>query len=372
VTNSNAPAGPPPQITHLIRERTEARARHDWPRADALKVQIETAGWRIVDHGNRTSVSPAAPAGMEIDGELRFGSASAVASLLDAPATANWTVVIVASEAPEQVSRLLAALRAHAPTETQVVVVSNDPSDAQSMALRPGTPDRVPVGGLDPEVLRTSTRLGYGTALNIGLRRATGEFVLLADATAWPTGDAMAPLAAALHDPAVAAAGGFGLVSVESGPLRPNGLRPFVHVAAGTADASATPGPSAVGVAALEAAWLAFRRSDYAQLGPIDERFLTPAWLDVWWTLRLRAGAEPEGAEYVESQAGESEAGEERGASMPATAAPVVELTVPRRAVRFDLPLDRENVTWPPDRSRLSRRNMYRVLDRFGWREDLT
>ena len=182
----------------------------------------------------------------------------------------------------------------------------------------------------------------------------------------------MAPLAAALHDPAVAAAGGFGLVSVESGPLRPNGLRPFVHVAAGTADASATPGPSAVGVAALEAAWLAFRRSDYAQLGPIDERFLTPAWLDVWWTLRLRAGAEPEGAEYVESQAGESEAGEERGASMPATAAPVVELTVPRRAVRFDLPLDRENVTWPPDRSRLSRRNMYRVLDRFGWREDLT
>jgi hypothetical protein len=92
----------------------------------------------------------------------------------------------------------------------------------------------------------------------------------------------------------------------------------------------------------------------------------------VWWTLRLRAGAEPEGAEYVESQAGESEAGEERGASMPATAAPVVELTVPRRAVRFDLPLDRENVTWPPDRSRLSRRNMYRVLDRFGWREDLT
>jgi len=25
----------------------------------------------------------------------------------------------------------------------------------------------------------------------------------------------------------------------------------------------------------------------------------------------------------------------------------------------------------PPDRSRLGRRNMYRVLDRFGWREDL-
>jgi hypothetical protein len=356
VTNSNAPAGPPPQITHLIRERTEARARHDWPRADALKVQIETAGWRIVDHGNRTSVSPAAPAGMEIDGELRFGSASAVASLLDAPATANWTVVIVASEAPEQVSRLLAALRAHAPTETQVVVVSNDPSDAQSMALRPGTPDRVPVGGLDPEVLRTSTRLGYGTALNIGLRRATGEFVLLADATAWPTGDAMAPLAAALHDPAVAAAGGFGLAAAEPGPLRPNAL---TRMASAAAEATA-----------LEGAWLAFRRSEYRDLGPLDEHFVTPAWLDLWWTLRLRAGEEPEGAEYVESE-GDAESGESAAPESATAEAPPIDMPAPRRAVLLELPLARDEVAWPPDRSRLNRRNMYRVLDRFGWREDL-
>ena len=46
-------------------------------------------------------------------------------------------------------------------------------------------------------------------------------------------------------------------------------------------------------------------------------------------------------------------------------------LPEPRRAVRLALPLDRDAVPWPPDRSRLNRRNMYRVLDRFGWREDL-
>jgi hypothetical protein len=43
----------------------------------------------------------------------------------------------------------------------------------------------------------------------------------------------------------------------------------------------------------------------------------------------------------------------------------------PRRALRLELPLERDEVSWPPDRSRLSRRNMYRVLDRFGWRDDL-
>ena len=51
---------------------------------------------------------------------------------------------------------------------------------------------------------------------------------------------------------------------------------------------------------------------------------------------------------------------------------PEVEMPKPRRAVRLDLPLERDEVAWPPDRSRLNRRNMYRVLDRFGWRDDLT
>jgi glycosyltransferase involved in cell wall biosynthesis len=309
----------------------EARDRRDWAAADALKARIEAAGWRVTDNGRRSSVSPAMPATLEVAGELRYGSAAAVPSALDAPATAAWTVALVASETPDAVSRLLAALRAHAPGGTQVVVVANDPSDSQAAALQLAAPDLTPIGGSAPEVLRTSTRLGFAAALNIGLRRATGEIVLLADGSAWPTGDALSPLAAALADPAVAAAGGFGLVAPEQGPLRPNALqRPDSP-------------PAVQDVVALEAGWLAFRRSDYRELGPLDEHFLTPAWLDVWWTLRLRVGAEPDAPEP----------------------SPV------RRAVRLELPLSRDEAPWPPDRSRLNRRNMYRVLDRFGPRDDL-
>ena len=328
-------------------------------------MEIEASGWRVVDHGNRTSVSPAAPATVELDGELRYGSAAAVPSLLDSPATAVWTVVILASEQPDRVSQLLAALRTHAPEGTGVVVVVNDPSDAQVAALDPQAPDRAPIGGVAPELLRTSTRLGYAAAANVGLRRAAGEFVLLADATAWPTGDALTPLAAALGDPAdngsgaIAAAGGFGLYAAESGPLRPSSLR-----------RESAADDAAAGVTALEGAWLAFRRSDYRDLGPFDEHFVTPAWLDVWWTLRLRAGAEPEGAEYVETE-------EPDGSDQPPADDAIesithdIEMPAPRRAVSLGLPLEREVVAWPPDRSRLNRRNMYRVLDRFGWREDL-
>jgi hypothetical protein len=337
----------------------EARARRDWATADALKVQIEAAGWRIVDHGSRTSVTPAAPATVDVAGEQRYGSAAAVPSLLDEPATTAWTVVILASEQPDRVSRLLNALRAHAPAGTGVVLVANDPSEAQAAALLSDSQDRATIGGAVPEVLRTSTRLGYAAALNIGLRRAGGEFVMIADASAWPTGDAFSPLAAALHDPAVAAAGGFGLAAAEPGPLRPNALTRVASAAT-----------AAAGATALEGAWLAFRRSDYRDLGSLDEHFVTPAWLDLWWTLRLRAGEEPEGAEYVEPE-GDVVAGEP-GAPESATAeAPRVEMPAPRRAVLLELPLGRDEVAWPPDRSRLNRRNMYRVLDRFGWREDL-
>ena len=102
-------------------------------------------------------------------------------------------------------------------------------------------------------MLRTSTRLGFAAALNIGLRRASGEIVLLADGSAWPTADALSPLTAALAAPAVAAAGGFGLVTPEQGPLRPNALRRPDSL------------PAVQDVVALEAGWLAFRRSDYRE-----------------------------------------------------------------------------------------------------------
>jgi len=93
----------------------EARTKHDWTRADALKEEIERAGWKVVDRGSRTSVTPAAPASVEVDGEVRYGTAAAVPSLLAEPAGATLTVVVVASEAPAAISRLLTGLRDHSP-----------------------------------------------------------------------------------------------------------------------------------------------------------------------------------------------------------------------------------------------------------------
>ena len=364
MSDPTKPSGAPAEITHLVRERTEARNRHDWTAADSLKSQIEAAGWKVVDHHGRTSVSRAAPPSVELDGEVRYGSAAAVPSRLDDPTDAPWTVVVLASEAPERVSRLLDGLRIHAPARTQVVIVANDPSETQQTALALGAPDRAAIGGRDVEILRTSSRLGHAAALNIALRRVAGEMVLLADGSAWPTGDALGPLAEALGDPLVAIAGAFGVNSTEPGKLRPAALTTSTERE----------------VVALLAGWMAFRRADYVALGPLDERYLTSAWLDIWWSLRLRAGADPDWTETAEPEGGEREPAEHEPKTVEVSAVDAhavegdgvdFELAPPRRAVRLDLQLGRDELFWPPDRSRLNRRNMYRVLDRWGWREEL-
>ena len=314
---------PPAEIGAIARERAAARADHEYARADVLRAEIEAAGWRIVDHGTAYRLEPAAPPTIEAVGIVRYGSAAAVPSVLDVPETAAFTVLLLADEWPDDLARMLGSLRDHAPAGTQVVIVANDPSSAQAALLAPGSPDLEPVAGTAPELLWTSARLGHAVALNAGLRRACGAIVVLTDTSVEPTGDAMAPLAGALADPGVAVAGGFGIVSLD--------LRHFVEAA----------GPD---VDAIEAGWLAFRRSDLLALGPLDEKFAFYGNLDIWWSLVLRAGADP---------------------AQP-----------PRRALRLDLPLvrheRRDSTSLPPaERDRLSRRNFYRVLGQFRDRPDL-
>ena len=120
----------------------------------------------------------------------------------------------------------------------------------------------------------------------------------------------------------MAVVGGWGLASDD--------LRHFREVPAGD-------------VAAIEGYCLAFRRADYVARGPLDERFRFYRNLDIWWSLVLR----------------------DQGEEAPARRAVALPLTARRH----------EHRGWSSvpeaERDRLSRRNFYRVLDRFGRRDDL-
>jgi len=298
----------------MANERSAARAAKQWAEADRIRGEIEAAGWKVVDRGTDFALEPAHPPTLQEEGAVRYGSSDAVPSRLGEPDAGTATVVLVATDWPEDLSRALDGLRAHAPAGTSVVVVADGPTDEHAGAL--------PGDGDDLEVVRTSARLGTGAAWNIGLRRATGGVVILLDTSVEPTGDIVSPLVVALDDPSVAVAGGFGLVSSD--------LRRFDETGPGEATA-------------IEGYAMAFRRPDAGLRGPIDERFRFYRNLDIWWSLVLR-------------DAGEGSA--------------------PRRALVVPLPATRhEHRGWTSvaddERARLSKRNFYRIIDRFGPRRDL-
>lgn len=308
---------PPADVLARAEERAAAKGRRDWARADALKAEIEAAGWKVVDAGRRFSLAPWSPPDLVVEGIARYGSARNVPSTLEGPPTATATVVLVAEDDPDGLDAILAALRAHAPPGTHVVVVANDPGPAQEARL-PATDD----GALAVEVLRTSQRLGAAAVRNVALRRARGAVVVLADLSLEPIGDAVTPVVRALADPQVGVAGAAGSV-----------VRELPHlVSSDAADPDV-----------IDGGWLAFRRDDCARPGPLDERLVTEAFLPAWWSLTLRAGD------------GEAP---------------------PRRAARVAVPVirrARSDPDAPPDpvRERLARRDGYRLLDAFRDRPEL-
>ena len=313
----------PEAILDAAHARARARELRDWAEADRLRGEIEGAGWKIVDRGTDFALTPGQAADVVDANHVRYGSSGSVPSRLDEAPVGLASVVVVATDWPADLERALSGLREHAPDGLHVVVVANAPSDEQAAIL-----DRLeatdPVSpGTATEVVWTSERLGHAAALNAGVRRASAPIVVVLDSSVEPVGDVVSPLARALEHSDVAVAGPWGMVSGD--------LRHFDEAPPGDVDA-------------IAGYFMAFRRGDYAERGPLDEAFRFYRNLDIWWSLVLR------------------DAGE---AGSPRRALAVAEVPVRRHDHRDYLGLPED------ERERLSKRNFYRLLDRFRDRRDL-
>jgi hypothetical protein len=316
----------PEAVQAAARERAAAREARDWATADRLRAEIEAAGWRVIDAGTDFRLEPSAPPDVEVGGEVRYGRSDAVPSRLGEPARGLATVVLVASTDPGETRRALDAITSTSPDGTHVVLVADGLPDRALEGIR--STDLAAREGMPVELVRTSAVLGHAAALNAGLRRAAAEIVIVVDPSVVPGGDVVTPLVRALDAGTVAIAGPFGLTSAD--------LRRF--------DEALATGDESRAVAAVQGYLMAFRRSDAVARGPFDEGFRYYRNLDIWWSLVLRD--EGEGV-------------------------------APRRALAVPgLPVERAeprawSTTPEAERDRLSKRNFYRVLDRFRTRDDL-
>jgi len=298
-----------PEVERLVEERTAARASRDWARADALRDALQALGWDVVDGPDGTALVPVLAAAEPA--QVGYARAEDLASLLDQPASLPSSLVVLAEDHPDDLARFLSGLADHPPSvEVEVVIVANAPSyDLDAVA---GGRPFVPV------VLHSSERLGWADAVNLGLRRARGTAVILLDTSLEPRGDFVAPLLAALDAPGVGVAGGYGVTSAD--------MREF---------SDAPPGP----VDAVEGYCLATRREVLRDVGLFDHHFRFYRNADLDFCFAVRAA----GWEAVRTEPLPLERHEHRGyAALP-----------------------------PEERDRLSRRNFYRFLRRWGSRPEL-
>lgn len=214
---------------------------------------------------------------------------------------------------PEDAERWLDGVLAHTAThDFEAVLVDNsgDAAVAGRLAARRG--DRVRVLTSDPGD-------GWAQAANRAIEAAAGEIVVLFDPGVELRGDVAGPLVQALDEPGVVVAGAFGVCC--------EGRVGHFH---------SNDGPV---VDALEGYVLAFRRQDALDAGGFDRKFRFYRIADFELSFRLR------------SQGGRR--------------ARVVPVPVRKHAHRL------WEATEPEERERLSKRNFYRLLDRWRERPDL-
>jgi GT2 family glycosyltransferase len=161
--------------------------------------------------------------------------------------------------------------------------------------------------------------LGSAAGRNVCLRRARGRYVLLIDTSVEVTGDIFSRLRTLLDDPKVGVVGRWGVVTDD--------IRTFAETKA--------PGD----VDAVEGYLMAFRREILQEIGLLDEKYRFYRHLDLDFSFAVRS----------------------RGY---------------KAMVDTELPLRRhEHVDWertpPEERERLSKRNFYRFLHKWGDRTDL-
>ncbi|MHB8397544.1 MAG: glycosyltransferase family protein [Candidatus Limnocylindrales bacterium] len=311
----------PQAVIDLAHARRTARAAREWEQADALRAEIESAGWRVVDTGTDFALRPLRAADEIRDGILVHGSSAAVPTRLDEPATMAATVIVVA-EGPGEPGPTRAAWAPASAMADGIQVVLVETIDEQT-DLGAGE------ATVASETVRIAATAGPGGIRNAGCRRALGSIVVVAAgavATEAMSADLVARIVAALADPGVAIVGSTGLWTPD--------LRRYATLDPPPTDAIAD------APAAVTGAVVAFRRSDLRDRGPFDEGFRSAAWLDIWWSLVLR----------------------DRGEGPPRRA---VQIPSPEASVGF------AGMSSLDDLLRQSKRDAYRLAERFAGRLNL-
>lgn len=301
----------PADILALSHERDILRRRGQYDRADALKRQIEEAGYAIKDnpHGAHLIILPS----IEVGGSV-YRTARQLPSLLSEADSCLFSVNILAHNTSEQTQRCVeSVLRFAGNTAIEIMLVDNASDDGLSIWA-----SALQYNDARVHVLRASRAMGEAEARNLGLKQSRGRYILLLDSSVELTGDIFTPLAETLVDERIGITGLHG--------LRTEDMRHF--------EESQQPE-----VEVVDTLCMALRRKLLQKVGLFDEGYRFPRYMDVDFNFAIRDS----GAEIVLTP------------DLPVTRYPILQNSRLSDA----------------ERVRLTKRNFYRFLQKWGDRDDL-
>ncbi|HEU4759474.1 MAG TPA: cysteine--tRNA ligase [Dehalococcoidia bacterium] len=312
LVKAEPPPSPPREVEELLRQRDAPRRAKSYEQADEVRSRVLAMRFEVRDTRAGTQAWPVPAWAGE---EAGISASGDVASLLERPEEVDFTISIVARQGCRELQRCLDSLRRWlGPSSAEVIVVDNGFEDECGHELDQvaGRDDRL-------RVFHADHFLGTAAARNVSLRQARGRYVLFLDTSVEVTGDIFSRLRALLDDPTIGVVGRWGVVTRD--------IRSF--------EEATVPGD----VHAVEGYLMAFRRHVLREVGFLDEKYRFYRHLDLDFSFAVRNSG------Y-------------------------------RAVVDTDLPLVRhEHVEWartPEDeRDRLSKRNFYRFLHKWGERTDL-
>ena len=302
----------PADILALSHERDELRRKGKYEKADDLKRQIEEAGYGIKDnpHGAHLIVLP----GVEIDG-VHYRTSRHVPSKLDHADTRAFSVNILAQNTFEATRRCIESIECFAFGQNiEIILVDNGSQDELYAWASPRQQQDARL-----HVLRITRPVGEAEARNAGLNRSLGQYILILDSSIELTGDVFTPLAETLSNSEVGITGLRGLLSED--------MRHFEET-------------SELEVEAIAGSCMAFRRSLLKRAGFFDERFRFPYYMDIDFNFAVR-------------DCGKSA------------------LVIPGLPARSYPQQEFNAKLSDAERTRLTKRNFYRFLDKWGHRDDL-
>lgn len=303
--------GIPADILALSHERDELRKRGHYDRADALKKLIEDAGYGIKDNprGAHLTILPS----IEVDGTF-YRTARQIPSLLNENDTCLFSVQILANNCAEEARRCIESVFQHAGSQAvEVILIDNASQDDLATWAREFQQDMALL-----HIIHISRMMGEAEARNLGLKQSRGRYILQLDPGLELTGDAFTPLARLLERPEIGITGLRG--------LRTDDLRHFEE----SEDEE---------VEAISGSCMAFRRKLLKKAGLFNEGYRFSFYMDIDFNFAVRAT----GTQAIVAR----------------------DLPIIRHPTNANMHLS------DAERTRLTRRNFYRFLERWGEREDL-